>query len=122
VLIEHLPPESATMTAIRNDNPDIVTEDGPDPAEGRWSQLEMLLASVVDELRYLRYEYRTANGDKKSKTPNPIARPGVAKPKSENKLTNDQYDWLYKHINGELPPGAGFVEMNVDARPYERST
>lgn len=110
------------MTALRNANPDIVTEDGPDPREGRWSQIEMLLASVVDELRYLRHEYRTANGDKKSKAPNPVVRPGVEKPKSQEKLSDDQYDWLYKHINGELPPGAGFIEINVDTKPYERPT
>lgn len=110
------------MTALRNNNPEIVTEDGPDPREGRWSQIEMLLASVVDELRLLRHDYRTANGDQKGKTPDPVVRPGVEKPKNEPKLTDTQYDWLYKHINGELPQGAGFVEMTIDAQPYKKTT
>jgi hypothetical protein len=118
VLIEHLPPESATMTALRNANPDSVSEDGPDPAKGRWSQVEVLLASAVDELRYLRHEYRKMNGDKRSKAPDPIRRPGVVDKSKKNELSEDQYDWLYRHINGlDHPDGGGFVEVSIDMKP-----
>jgi hypothetical protein len=106
------------MTAVRNANPDVVREDGPDPAKGRWSQVEVLLASAVDELRYLRHENRKMNGDKKSKAPDPIRRPGVVDKGGKNELTNDQYDWLYRHINGlDHPDGGGFVEVSIDMKP-----
>lgn len=107
VLIEHLPPESATMTALRNANPESVSEDGPDPAKGRWSQAEMLLASAVDELRYFRHAYATSHTEKGKKgppSPDPIPRPGTEKKKSQKtKMSDAQADFLWRHING-LPP------------------
>lgn len=120
MLIERLPPESATMTALRLANPRPAGDDGPDPATGRWSQSEVLLASAVDELRYLRHENRRMNGDKKSKPPEPIRRPGVVDKSKKNKLSDDQYDWLYRHINGlDHPDGGGFVEVSIDMKPLE---
>lgn len=106
MLIEHLPPESATMTALRNAHPDAVNDDGPDPAEGRWSQLEMLAATIADELRNLRYVYTSANAGKGKKPtpPEPIPRPGVERKKPRKaKMSDAQADFLYRHING-LPP------------------
>jgi hypothetical protein len=111
------------MTALRNANPASVREDGPDPAEGRWSQSEMLQASMVDELRNLRYENRRMNGDKKAKVPEPIRRPGVVDKSKKNELTESQYDWLYRHINGlDHPDGGGFVEVTVDMKPLKPPT
>lgn len=124
MLIEHLPPESATMTALRNAHPESVTEDGPDPAEGRWSQVEMLLADVVDELRNLRYVY-TASQSEKNKNltpPDPIRRPGVQPKRKKNELSDAQYDWLYRHINGQQEPGAGFVDVAVELKPVTHPT
>lgn len=120
--MKHLPPESATMTALRNANPSVVDEDGPDPAEGRWSQIEILIASLVDEVRYLRHDYRTSHGDKRGKRPDPIRRPGAAA-KSKSQLSDAQYDWLYRHINGlDHPDGGGFVEVSIDMKPLNPPT
>lgn len=118
VLIEHLPPESATMTALRNANPHVVRDDGPDPAEGRWSQVEMLLAALVDDVRLLRWVYLTANAGKgtKPKQPEPISRPGVQKKSKKSKLTPEQYDWLFRHING-IATEDEFTEVNVAQTP-----
>lgn len=119
MLIEHLPPESATMTALRNENPTTVREDGPDPAEGRWSQLEVLIASLVDELRYLRHDYRVANGDKKAKKPDPIRRPGMENARHKSEMTPEQYDWLFRHING-IAQDDEFVSSDVAMKPATR--
>lgn len=108
-LLRHLPPESATMTALRNANPDSVGEDGPDPAEGRWSQVEILLASAVDELRYLRHDYQSANtgkGRRRPKEPEPIRRPGLDRKRRKPRFSDAQADFLWRHING-LPPDPG---------------
>jgi hypothetical protein len=94
------------MTALRNANPGSVREDGPDPAEGRWSQSEMLQASMVDELRNLRYVYTSANTGKGKKPtpPMPIPRPGVERKKPRKAQMSDaQAEFLWRHING-LPP------------------
>jgi hypothetical protein len=119
VLIEHLPPESATMTAIRNANPHVVTEDGPDPAEGRWSQTEMLLAAAVDDLRFFRWAYLCAKSGKgsKPKQPEPIRRPGVEKKRKKADLTPAQYDWLFRHINGIASEEDEFTEVNIAPAP-----
>lgn len=103
--IRHLPPESATMTALRNADPDAM-KTGGDPAEGRWSQAEMLLAAIHDAVRNLEWTYATAHTPKKAKRPkqpDPIPRPGATR-KPQRKLTGDQYERLYNHING-LPGG-----------------
>jgi hypothetical protein len=111
------------MTALRNANPDVVREDGPDPSKGRWSQIEMLLASLVDDVRFLRHDYRVANGTTRAKAPDPIRRPGVVDKSSKNKLSDDQYDWLYRHINGlDHPDGGGFIEVSIDMKPLEAPT
>jgi hypothetical protein len=111
ILIEHLPPESATMTAIRNAHPDQVGA-GKDPAEGRWSQTEMLLAQLVDELRLLRWLTLSINAEKGSRPepPEPLPRPGVQGKKP--KLTGQQYDFLWRHING-LPTEESGLHLQV---------
>jgi hypothetical protein len=107
------------MTALRNANPHVVTDDGPNPAEGRWSQVEMLLASAVDELRYLRYDARISQGDKKAKLPDPIRRPGVKASRDKQRLTAEQYDWLFQHING-IASEDEFTDVNVAMKPVTR--
>jgi hypothetical protein len=60
VLIQHLPPESATARAARGHG---------------WTSTELLLADLVDLLQYLRAEWLTAHGASPPK-PEPIPRPG----------------------------------------------
>lgn len=50
-----------------------------DAAKGRWSAEEMLLASVVDEIRVLQHLYVSAHAKQgqAGKPPAPLPRPGV---------------------------------------------
>jgi len=105
-LIRHLPPESATKTALRNKMSDAELTQAAktgDPSKGQWSQTEMLLASLIDTLRWLVHVTVVANGGKsKSKPPEPIPRPGV-KPKGKKArkpLTPDQRQAVLARING----------------------
>jgi len=84
VYAEHLPPESATATAVRNaadELPDGQRAAGPraDPGAAAWSQAEMLLAALVDELRGLRHDYASVNSDKPGRPPDPVPRPGTVR-------------------------------------------
>lgn len=104
------------MTALRNANPASVREDGPDPAEGRWSQAEMLLAAAVDELRMLLWAYLSAHSDKSKRLdrPEPIPRPGVGrKEKKPMRLSGAQADFLWRHINGLPPDPDSPVQLQV---------
>jgi hypothetical protein len=94
VLIEHLPSESATLTAIRRSMPvselERATEEHrPDLAP--WSGTEVLLATLTDEVRLLRMITVAANGG----TPEPFTptpRPGVPPKSAQQKrgLTEEQ--------------------------------
>jgi len=69
------------MTALRRDAPQQpeaagVAADPADPADSPWSPLEMLAATIVDELRILRWAYGTAHGGK-APAPSPLRRPGT---------------------------------------------
>lgn len=101
VLIHGLPPESATMTALRNTNPD-ATPAETDPAKGRWAQLEMLVALLIDEVRILRWVTSAANSEKgkAGDQPEPLPRPGVVSKRAPKKFSDAQYDFLFRHING----------------------
>jgi hypothetical protein len=86
-LVKGLPPESMTITALRNSMPE-GTGDGiaPDPGKGRWSNTEMLLAGLLDESRYANWAFMAANSKKKPKFPEPVPRPGIMQPeKNEEK-------------------------------------
>jgi hypothetical protein len=94
ILIEHLPPESATKTAIRNSIPvEQLTSGGagrPDLAP--WSGTETLLAALKDEVTLLRMITVAANGGKPGEfTPTP--RPGIPPKSAQTKrssLTDEQ--------------------------------
>lgn len=82
ILIQNLPGESATMTALRNELTDeelTAQADKGEPEKGRWSQTEQLLANAVDVLRRVEYVLRCANSEKKHhpEPPEPIRRPGA---------------------------------------------
>ncbi|MEU3730005.1 hypothetical protein AB0E81_11430 [Streptomyces sp. NPDC033538] len=79
IWIEHLPPESATKTAIRNSIPAEELDKSAD--EGRpdlapWSGAETLLAAVKDEIRLLRSTLIAVNGGKPAEFV-PTPRPGI---------------------------------------------
>lgn len=107
VRIEHLPPESATKTALRNAHPGEVGGDA-DPSEGRWSQLEVLTGMNINEIRLLRYELalsRTGKGDKKPKEPDFVPLPGSSdKKKRKPPLPPHVADFLFRHMNGGASP------------------
>lgn len=106
VLIERLPPESATMTAIRNAAP-ALPKSG-DLAKAPWTALEVLVGTLINENRLWRHEQTLRNiakGQKQPDTPEMLRMPGDDKAKdssgrSREPLTLDQADWLFRHING----------------------
>ncbi|MFJ6073711.1 hypothetical protein ACIQFU_23190 [Streptomyces sp. NPDC093065] len=106
VLIQRLPPESATMTALRNamTAEELAEQAGKgEPEKGRWSQAEQLLALVVDRVARLEHITLLANtgkGSKKPTPPEPVRRPGAQPPKPKPKLTGTGADWLFHMING----------------------
>lgn len=105
MLIRYLPPESATVTALRNTQPDGMR--GGDPAEGRWSQAEMLQAATVDALQHLAWLYTCAHTPAKAPKPpkpDPIPRPGAKAAGKQRRLSDGAYERLFNHING-LPGG-----------------
>ncbi|MDR3083774.1 MAG: DUF5361 domain-containing protein [Streptomyces sp.] len=106
VLIQHLPSESATMTALRNELSDEElaeqAEQG-EPEKGRWSQSEQLLALVADRVARVEHVLICANTDRKAKRPEPpepICRPGSRKPKPKATLTENSTNTLFRLING----------------------
>jgi len=92
VLVNALPPESATLTALRLEaeaEREAALERGEtlpepehsDPSERRWSSTDMLLASLIDEVRILRWVYVSAHSKEGARptAPQPVPRPGVGK-------------------------------------------
>lgn len=100
MLVRHLPPESATKTALRNAMDDTerkrITEDA-DPSEGQWSQTEMLLALIYDAMRW--QIHISAGG--KGKKPDPLPRPGVKSRKRRKRapLSPEKAEFLFRRIN-----------------------
>jgi hypothetical protein len=112
VLVNHLPPESATITAIRASMTDEELEEqanAADPEAGRWSSLEMLLAALYDEVRRFEHLYVSAHTKKgqAGKAPPPLPRPGVSRrPKRrQSRLTDEQRRILDPRLR--LVPNAG---------------
>lgn len=67
-------------TAIRNDAPerDLAIQGAEvDPARGRWSAVESMLASILDEIRMGNWAFVQANSETSVPRPEPIPRPGV---------------------------------------------
>jgi hypothetical protein len=79
VLLKFLPPEGALNTAMRNMMPEdeLLREgDTSDPTKGRWSTIEMMLATLIDEVRMGNWVLVQVNSEKTVKRPEPIRRPG----------------------------------------------
>jgi hypothetical protein len=106
VLIQHLPPESHTMTAMRNamsaEELAAQAERG-EPEKARWSQQEQLLASMVDAIRRVEWVLWSVNIEQKSKRPDPpepMRRPGAGPRKVKAKLNENSADKLFHLLNG----------------------
>lgn len=81
VLLRHLPPESALNTAIRNDasESELARNSAQaDPARGRWSATESMLASILDAIRMGNWAYVQVHSEQSVPKPEPIRRPGVS--------------------------------------------
>ncbi|MFI8191341.1 hypothetical protein ACIF8T_21400 [Streptomyces sp. NPDC085946] len=106
MFIEHLPPESHTMTALRNELTPIQLAEQADkgePEKGRWSQQEQLLAAAVDAIRRLEWVLISVNVDKKSKRPDPpepMRRPGAGPRKKKAQLTEGSANRLFELLQG----------------------
>jgi hypothetical protein len=106
VFIEHLPPESHTMTALRNGltSEQLAAQaDRGEPEKGRWSQQEQLLAAAVDAIRRLEWVLICVNTEKKSQRPDPpepMRRPGAGPRKKKAQLTEKSADRLLKLLQG----------------------
>ncbi|MFE9886880.1 hypothetical protein [Streptomyces scopuliridis] len=105
MLIQHLPPESATMTALRNamssEEYETQARSGK-PEEGRWSMTEQLLAGITDSLHQLEYILVVTHSDgkgRKPRRPEPMRRPGIT-PKKVEGLTDRGAETLFRLING----------------------
>jgi hypothetical protein len=107
VFLEHLPPESHTMTALRNglsvEELAAQAEQG-EPEAARWSQVEQLLAAVLDATRRVEWVLLCANIEQKSKRPDPpepTRRPGAGpRTKKRAQLTEGSADRLFQLLNG----------------------
>jgi hypothetical protein len=74
VLIDHLPPESATRTALRDSmTPEQVAALPAREGDGPWSLADHLLARVGDGIDWLVW----AKSDQAAEKPRPFPRPGV---------------------------------------------
>jgi hypothetical protein len=86
VLIDHLPPESATKTALRDEMSveDWESATGKDGlAEwGSWSREGQLLAMIADRIAQLEWALLAVNSEKGKapKPPEPLPRPGIGAP------------------------------------------
>jgi hypothetical protein len=100
VLVQHLPPQSATMTGLRAAQPELAAEASQDvdPNAMAWSQTDMLLASLIDSMQYLCWMFAAVNFKGQRPAPEPIPRPGVARKKA-GMLVAD-----YERMTGEKPP------------------
>lgn len=102
VLIQHLPPESATWTALRNAmSPEELAQhaENGEPEKSRWSQTEQLLASAVDAIRALVFITTIANSDGKHQRPDPpepIRRPGAAPRRARPQISEGDAEFLLR--------------------------
>ena len=66
------------LTAIRNSTPDsALARNTIDPSQGRWSNLENLVATAIDEIRNSQWMYASAHSERTIPKPQPISRPGI---------------------------------------------
>ncbi|MFJ3839476.1 hypothetical protein ACIPY6_28770 [Streptomyces sp. NPDC090054] len=93
------------MTGIRNALPEeelTRQADEGEPEKGRWSQQELLLATISDAVRKLEHTLISLNVEKKDRPapPEPMRRPGATAPKAKDGLTDENAQTLFQLING----------------------
>jgi hypothetical protein len=103
VLIDHLPPESATKTALRDAMPEV--EEPVEPTSyGAWSQADLLLAAVADGINLLAWQQNQIHGGPRTPAPPPIPRPGVQRrirrPSAEGRAYLEQIREQFRRMNG----------------------
>ncbi|MFJ9694943.1 hypothetical protein [Kitasatospora sp. NPDC101183] len=106
MLVEHLPPDSATKTAMRNA---LTAEDrerlshGARPDLAAWSGAELLLASVLDAIRAQTAVAIAAAGGTPT-MPDPTPRPGIPpKTTTSRRLSDEQRRALDPRLRHEPP-------------------
>ena len=82
VLVRHLPPESWTQTALRDESfdeaLDALVAPEAEQRHGPWALANYQLARLTDEVAWLRYTVaRTSPGNDKYPEPQPTPRPGL---------------------------------------------
>lgn len=117
VLIDWLPGESATKTAIRDSLTDEeIAELGARERKGHgpWSLQRFNLAAIEDAINRQTAVTIFLAGDRKGqpKMPEPIRRPGINGSRKRPKLTDEGRAYLkfLRENHGALPPGYKFVQ------------
>lgn len=88
MLLRHLPPESATKTALRESmTPEEADALPSSDGHGPWSTAELLLAAVVDALGVLAWQQSQIHGGSKNPPPEPLRRPGTTPRKSTTAIS-----------------------------------
>jgi hypothetical protein len=102
ILVEQLPPESATSTAIRNSIPEdeLARRRTGDPRKAQWSTIEGFLATLIDEVRYGNWLYAQVHSKNKVKPPTPIPRPGVQSGRRRREMTAAELKELDPRLRG----------------------
>lgn len=99
-LIDHLPPESATKTAVRDSlSEHQLAELGQrsgSKGHGPWAHRDMLLARISDQLDWVIYAQYASQGGKPEK-PKPLPRPGVRS--NVRALRSQDFDRLHRLRN-----------------------
>jgi hypothetical protein len=105
VLVDGLPPESLTMTALRVKGAGSggVVEAGPDvePGDAPHSRLEMLVIQLTDAVYENTWAVFQSQTSETIPRPDPIPRPGVRAAKRQAPKDPLLVEWLTRRQNGE---------------------
>jgi hypothetical protein len=109
VLIDGLPPESLTMTALRNEHEESSEAgdnqvDDAEPGEGRWSHTDVLLARLIDAVNENTWAVMQTQSEETVPKPDPIPRPGVKQTRTKPRYEAADpllVEWLTRRQNGE---------------------
>lgn len=102
VVLDHLPSESAYVTAVRNSTDLSAVPEPQAGVFGPWAHSEFLLAGIYDRLGLLAH----MQSDGKAPMPEPYPRPGVSPRASVSPISPKAAAYLaYLHEHrGEAPP------------------
>jgi hypothetical protein len=127
VLIERLPPESATKTAMRDSltpeqlaaQAEAAKTAGVDAKLGPYSNTDMHLGQLIDEIRWLRFAVYHSQGGKPKK-PNPYPRPGV--PSQQRALSPKARAYLTKIKNERtaIAPPPAVVPAHIGQAAHKK--